>query len=403
MLNKNALSFTVLLSALVAIPPLSTDVGLPAYAATARALGTSQPTVALTLSLFMLGFAIGPLFYGPASERFGRKPVLLTGLGLYLLTSLICTLSPSIWLLLGCRLLQGFAAAAGTVLVVACIRDLFDGITGRKKISYVMMINGLMPLTAPSIGVVILALGDWRAIYATMTLCGLLLFLGVWFGFAESIARKNPQALAFHQLIASYKKVLTHPVGIRASLLNATCFGVMFAFISGSPILFIKLMHLSSQTFGVLFALPVSGTIAGTLCNSLLSSRIKQPRHLLRAGVLLILLASSGLVLLALLAPEQLALMIALFILSNFGIGMVGPNASYTAVQFQPELAGVASAILASSQMIVGAISSALVAALFSILGSATVASVMLGFALLATWLYLSLPPAPAQTAPHGN
>jgi DHA1 family bicyclomycin/chloramphenicol resistance-like MFS transporter len=401
MLNKNALSFTVLLSALVAIPPLSTDVGLPAYAATARALGTDQPTVALTLSLFMLGFAIGPLFYGPASERFGRKPVLLTGLGLYLLSSLVCTLSPSIWLLLACRLLQGFSAAAGTVLAIACIRDLFDGIAGRKKISYVMMINGLMPLTAPSIGVLILALGNWRTIYASMTLCGVLLFIAVWLGFAESIAQKNPQALAIGQLIQGYKRVLTHPVGMRASLLNASCFGVMFAFISGSPILFIKLMHLSSQTFGVLFALPVSGTIAGTLCNSLLSGRVRHMRSLLRAGVLMVLLASSGLLLLSLLAPQQLVAMILLFILSNFGIGMVGPNASYTAVQFQPELAGVASAILASSQMIIGAVSSALIAALFGWLGASTIASVMLGFALLATLLYLTLPAAPAAPASH--
>jgi len=391
-LNKNSLLFTILLSTLVAIPPLSTDLGLPAYASTALALGTTQPTVALTLSFFMLGFAVGPLFYGPMSERFGRRPVLLAGLGLYFIASLLCTITPSITLLLGARLFQGFAAASGTVLSIACIRDLFDGIVGRKKISYVMMINGLMPMTAPSIGVGILILGGWRSIYAVMTGCGLLMLFGVWFGLKESIAQKNPQALSLPQLIHSYKQVLTHPIAMRAALLNAMCFGVMFAFISGSPILFIKLMHIPAQMFGYIFAIPVLGTIGGTLLNSMLSGRVKRTTWILRSGLALILVCASGLLFISVIAPFWLVPILVLQVGCNFGVGLIGPNASYSAVQYLPQMAGVASAVLASCQMVIAALSAALVASLFSLLGVSTVAVVMLGFALLSVWLYLSMP-----------
>ncbi|MDR3436358.1 multidrug effflux MFS transporter [Telmatospirillum sp.] len=400
MLKRESLAFTVLLSGLVAIPPLSTDIGLPAYAETADALATTQPVVALTLSFFMLGFGIGPLFYGPLSERFGRRPVLLAGLTFYFIASVFCTFTPSIGLLLGSRLVQGFAAAGGTVLAIASIRDLFDSAGGRKKIAYVMMINGLMPMVAPSIGVFVLATGGWRAVYAVMMAGGALLVLGVLFGFAESIPRKNPGALAVGQLIAGYKEVLTHRVSISSALLNASCFGVMFAFISGSPIFFIDLMGVTTKTYGYIFAIPVVGTVSGTLCNSLFGGRRNKPRRFICIGLSLMTVATACLLTLSLTAPSLLVPMVVLLVATNFGIGLVSPNASYAAVQFMPHLAGVASAVLASTQMIVGAVSAALVVSLFTSLGPCALAAVMFGFALLAVCLFLSiprdLPPEPA-------
>lgn len=404
MLKSNSLAFTVLLSGLVAIPPLSTDVGLPAYAATAAALHTNEPTVALTLSFFMLGFAVGPLFYGPMSERFGRRPVLLAGLGLYLVTSILCTLTPSIGLLLGSRLFQGFAASAGTVLAVACIRDLFSGVAALKKISYVMMINGLMPLIAPSIGVLILAAGGWRSVYAVMTVGGVLLVLGVLFGFAESVPRKNPTALAPRQLISGYLEVLTHPISAKSALLNAMCFGVMFAFISGSPILFINMMNVSAKTYGYIFAITVVGTIGGTLFNSFLAGKKGRPTWILRIGLTATTLATFTFLMMSVSGRNPLIPTVCLLFVSNFGIGLVGPNASYAAVKFLPHLAGVASAVLASTQMVVAAISAALVAALFGLLGPSALPAVMFGFALLACGLYAVTPNAlPPKAAVEGE
>jgi DHA1 family bicyclomycin/chloramphenicol resistance-like MFS transporter len=392
MLNRNSFVFTILLGGLVAIPPLSTDIGLPAYSATAAALRTTEPTVALTLSFFMLGFAVGPLFYGPISERFGRRPVLLAGLGLYLVTSVLCTVTPSIGLLLGSRLFQGFAAASGTVLVVACIRDLFDGATGRKRMSYVLMINGVMPLIAPSIGVFILAAGGWRSIYAFMTAGGVLLMLGVLFGFAESIPKKSPHALEIWHLLRGYKEVLMHPVSAKAALLNAFGFGVMFTYISCSPLLFISNMHVSQHVYGLIFSVTVIGTICGTLFGVFLNGRPAQPTLVIRLGLSLTALATFVLLVVSVGDFYRLPVIVALLFASNFGFGLSGPTVSYAAVQYLPHLAGVASAVLASSQMIVASIAATLVASLFGVMGPSTMGVVMFGFALLACGLYAVTP-----------
>jgi MFS transporter, DHA1 family, multidrug resistance protein len=399
MLNRDSLAFTVFLGALVAIPPLSTDVGLPAYGATAAALHVPEASMALTLSLFMLGFAVGPLFYGPISERFGRKPVLLAGLTLYLVTSALCTITPSFSLLLACRLVQGAAASSGNVLAMACIRDLFDGAKARRKISYVMIINGVMPLTAPTIGVFILALGDWRTIYGLMTVCGVLLLLGTRFGLQESIAQKKPNALELRQLIHDYKTVLTHPVSIRGALVSAMCFGMLFTFISGSPILFIHIMRLPASLFGYVFAATTLGAIGGTYLNTRLLRRKTDPHRILGAGLIVMAGGTTALLLLSLSNIALLPLMVFFLFAANFGNGMAGPNAAYAVVQDMPHLAGQASAVLSSVQMIFAALPAALVAALFAVIGPHAMAAEMFGFVVIACGIYFTRP-RPTNSGP---
>ncbi|MGB8602025.1 MAG: multidrug effflux MFS transporter [Rhizomicrobium sp.] len=395
MLNKNSVGFILLLAALVAIPPLSTDVGLPAFGATAASFHVPTASVALTLSFFMLGFAVGPLFYGPASERYGRKPILLGGLILYFLTSILCTLTPSFLILLFSRLLQGFAASAGSVLAIACIRDLFEGDAARRRLSYTMMINGLMPLTAPTLGAIILALGNWRSIYGLMVVSGFLLMAGVFFGQPESLRRKNPNALKPSGLIAGYKAVLRHPVSFRASLINAMSFGTMFAFISGSPILLMQVMHLPAAQFALYFAIPVVGTIAGTFGGNLMQRRSITSEQILTFGLILMTGATLILLLLNIFHVYAIVLVIGLIWLSNCAMGMIGPCASYAAVQYLPQLAGQASAILSSTQMVIGALSSSLVALLFAWVGPSAMAAEMFGFAALAAILFFTRPNAP--------
>jgi MFS transporter, DHA1 family, multidrug resistance protein len=395
-LKKDSLAFTLLLSGLVAMPPLSTDFGLAAYGATATALRTSESSIALTLSFFMLGFAVGPFAYGPLSGRMGRKPVLVVGLVLYFVTSLLCTLTSSLWLLLAGRLFQGFAASAGTVLAVACIRDLFDGLTGRKKMSWVMIINGIMPLTAPTLGVMTLALGDWRTIYAMMTLGGAALLLGVLFGLPETLREKNPNPLSPRQLIRDYGEVFRHPLAIRAVLINAAGFGMMFAYISGSPLLFISAMHVSQSLYGLLFAVPVLGSMAGTLIYNRLLGTGMATRRILHLSLTIML--GVTLLLLLLLACGRLWLVpiVTLLTLSNLSMGMTGPNVGYTAVQFLPHLTGEASALLTGFQMTAASLSASLVAALFGWLGPAALAVVMFGFSLIAWLIHASTRPIPA-------
>lgn len=392
MLSRHSLAFSLLLGGLIAIPPVSTDLGLPAYGATAAALGVPEAAMTLTLSLFMAGFAAGPLFYGPFSERFGRRPVLLAGLWLYLASSLVCLFASSFTVLLAARLVQGFAASSGTVLAIAAIRDLFNGAAGQRKISVVMIINGVAPLVAPTLGVGLLAMGGWRLGYGVMVVGGIALVASVGFGFAESIARRNPGALAPGALWRGYRRVLLHPVSGRAALFNAFGFGALFTYISGSPIVLISHMGISQSGYGLIFAATATATVGGTAVGMLLRRVRVGTQGLIRTGLLATLLATAGLLGMNAFGVFRLELMLPLMMLSNAGVGLAGPAASYAAVRDLPELAGFTSAVLTSAQMLMAALASALASALFGLLGPAAMAAAMFGFALLAGGIYLATP-----------
>ncbi|MCX5570839.1 multidrug effflux MFS transporter [Kaistia nematophila] len=402
MLKPNSVAFTVLLAGLAAMAPISTDIALPAYGATAEALGTTQAAVAVSLSLFMIGYALGPLLHGPLSERFGRRPVLVAGLLVYLASSAICALTPTLSVLLAGRLVQGFAASSASVLALAIVRDLYEGMEARRKLSYVMLILGLMPMIAPTLGAIILVSFGWRSVYVAMAGAGLVLLAAVIFGFAESIRARNPNALAPRHLLASYGEVLRHPTGFGFSALGALCFGVMFSFISGSSMLFMDVLGVSAATYGYLFAIPVLGMMAGTMANSRLVGRGVSDGRTMAAGFAIMLAAVALLLVVSLTGMLSVWLVVALLIASNFGTGLILPNSSHRALQPMPHLAGFASAVLNSAQMAVGAISSAIVAALVPWLGGSAMVISMAGFAVAACGLFVVLSriePEPARAA----
>lgn len=391
MLKPNSAAFTVLLAGLAAMAPISTDIALPAYGATASALGTTQAAVAVNLSLFLVGYALGPLVYGPLSERFGRRPILISGLSLYVVAALVCVLTPSLPGLLAGRLVQGIAASSASVLALAIVRDLYEGAEARRKLSYVMLILGLMPMIAPSLGAIILVAFGWRSVYVAMAAAGIILLGAVIFGVGESIRARNPAALSPRQLLASYGEVVRHPTGFGFSVLGALTFGVMFSFIAGSPMLFMEVLGVSAATYGYLFAIPVFGIMAGSMLNGRLTGKGAHDGRIMTVGFS-IMMASSAALLAAMLAGSgSVALVVTLLLTSNFGIGLILPNTSHRALHPMPHLAGIASAVLSSAQMTVGAVASAVVAALAPIVGGSAVALSMTGFAVAATCLFMLL------------
>jgi DHA1 family bicyclomycin/chloramphenicol resistance-like MFS transporter len=391
MLKPNSIAFTVLLAGLAAMAPISTDIALPAYAATAEALGTSQAAVAVNLSLFMIGYALGPLLHGPLSERFGRRPVLIVGLIVFMACSVLCAVTPTLSVLLGSRLVQGFAASSASVLAFAIVRDLYEGMEARRKLSYVMLILGLMPMIAPTLGAFVLLGFGWRSVYVAMAGAGLVLLAAVIFGFGESIRARNPGALAPRQLIASYGAVIRHPTGFGYSALGALCFGVMFSFISGSSMLFMDVLGVSAATYGYLFAIPVIGMMAGTMVNGRMVGKGVSDSRTMAIGFIVMLSAVALLLVISLAGLLAVWPVVALLMVSNFGTGLILPNSSHRALQPMPHLAGFASAVLNSSQMAVGAISSAIVAALVPALGGSAMAISMALFAVCAASLFVWL------------
>ncbi|MFA6209252.1 MAG: multidrug effflux MFS transporter [Candidatus Obscuribacterales bacterium] len=386
-INKNSIAFNFYLGGLGALPPLSIDMGLPALTTIASSLHTTDAAAALTLSLFLAGFAVAPVAGGPLSDRFGRRPVLLGGCLIFALAAIGSTFAPTIELLLFFRLLQGVGAGAAAVLVMALIRDLFEGNEARAKLSYVGILRSFAPMIAPTLGAWMLLFGNWRWIYGFTAIGGILLLLVTYFGFAES-AKHERMPLSYKALRQSYTEVISHRVSFGYASLNAMMFGAMFAYVSNSPLLLIGVYKMSNQLFGYLFAGTALGIMLGALVNGKLSDRNISHTVPLAAGLLIASSASLCNVAITLLGYAAPATLLPCLFLCTFSAGLVAPNAAHGCMHPMPKIAGVASAVLTFTQMIVGALSSAIVAYLYDERSALAMTGVMAAFIISAALTY---------------
>ena len=377
-------AFTVLLGLFAALPALSIDVSAPTLALLPKALDTSRTLAGLTLSLFMVGFALGQLAGGGLSDRDGRRPVLLRGLACFTVAGIACTMSWSGTALAISRLIQGFGAGACSVISFAMVQDLFEGDAARAKRSYVTVIFGIVPILAPALGSLLTGWYGWRAVHGVLTLAGGLLLIVTWAGIAESRATGNDAAA----LARGSLRLRDDPGFVRITLANAFSYGGIFAYIAGSPVVIIGLMGLSSTVFAGIFACTAAALAAGAWTSGLLSRRgvgaiaLVEPGFIAAAAATVVLAAASlfgftsGVVLL----PLLLAIL--------FARGVIAPNMQHLAIERQRERAGAASAAVGVSQLLAGAAASAAVAVLLPALGTGAVAVPMAVFALaaLAAW-----------------
>ena len=284
MLKPDTLALTVVLAMLTALGPLSTDMYLPSLPAIAAGLGASTGQAQMTLSAFLLGFAAGQFFYGPISDRVGRRPVLLFGLGLFTLASLICALSPNIETLIGARFLQALGASGPIVLGRAIVRDFYEGARAGRELSRMGTIMGVVPALAPILGGLIAQFSHWRMTFGVMILCGAGLAATVLLRLPESIRRRSEQPVSFLSILRGFRVLLGHP-GYRTYVgLSMLTYGGLFAFISGSSFVLQGIYRLSELAFAFSFATVVVGFIGGTA----LAQRLVGPRGLdgtIRLGV----------------------------------------------------------------------------------------------------------------------
>ena len=376
---KDSLAFTFLIGALAALPPLSIDLGLPALTLLQDSLGASATQATLTLSLFLAGFAVSQLIMGTLSDRFGRRPVMLTGLTIYTLGGIGCALAPSIEALLGFRLLEGIGAAGGTTLAMAVVRDSFEGQAARIKMSSVSMVITIAPIIAPTLGGLLLLLGEWRFIYAMLALSGALLAAAVALGLAET---RPPVAGARLDVIGRYAAVLRQRRTMGYILVNMLGSGSLFAFIGNSPTVLMGTMGASPAQFGLLFALTSSGILLGSTCNTLLARRGVAAWKPLAAGLVLAPAAGAAASAFLLAGIVGLWTFVPFIVASGFARGMATPNATHAALEPVPQHAGVASAMMGCTQMLTAAGSGAVVAMLFPTLGPLAVTLAMAGFSL---------------------
>jgi DHA1 family bicyclomycin/chloramphenicol resistance-like MFS transporter len=386
---RGSFAFTLLLGALAALPPLGIDMSLPALPAIASGLGTSAAAAGATLSIFLLGFAAAPLLFGPFSDRFGRRIVVLCGVAVFATAGLFSARAPSIgWLLAG-RLVQGMGAGVGAAMPLAIIRDLFTDVAARTRLSYVTVVLSVAPLVAPSLGSAVIPFDGWRGVYLVLGGASALLWLVVAFGFAESMDPARRQSLHPRQLLARYRRVLGHRMSLGFSLVNGLSFACMFAFISGSPLVLIGGRGFSTVAFSAVFACAGFGTICGAFVNGQLARRGVRSSRLLAWGLSLGSLSTAALVVLSVTGHDGVVALVPLLMLSNAAYGMIGPNAAHEALQPMPEAAGIASAVLRCIQMIAGAGASALVPALYRGHSSLPMTGVMAGCAVSALLVFM--------------
>jgi DHA1 family bicyclomycin/chloramphenicol resistance-like MFS transporter len=384
-------AFTLLLSFLVALPSFGIDMSLPALTATGASLGVAPARAGLTMSLFMLGFAVAPLFYGPASDRYGRKPVVLFACTLFIIAGIGCASAQSLAALLAWRVVQGAGAGASMTLALAIIRDLFEGQAARTKLSYVTIVMMVVPMIAPTAGAALLALGGWRAIHGVLAGVGLLLLLAMLLGFTES-ARIDPANRLRPSVIArNYRRVLTHLLCLGYILVAAAGFGALFAYVSGSSLYLINIVGLSPREYGLVFAATSLAIMSGALLSGRLSRRGVAPFYPLTTGLALAAVSAVLLLAMALAGWMPLALVISLLVLANLAFGLIAPNAMQAAMQPLPDIAGAAGAATGIIQMTMGAVASGLVAGLHDGHSALSMTAVMALCSLLALAAYLLL------------
>ncbi len=354
MLAPGSRAFTILLGALSGLTALSVDMSLPALPRLTAVFATTPDAAQLTLSLFLAGFALGQLLYGPLSDRFGRRPVLLGGLAIYTLGGLGCALSASIEALVLFRLVQGVGGCVGRVMGPAIVRDEFHTERGAQILSHITQVVALAPLLAPMIGGYLLNLADWRSIFFVLTACGLAIFFATLAQFGESSKYRDASALRPFVLLGNWSRFLTHRTCLGSLLVICGVFSGLFSYISGSSFVFIEALGVPSQIYGVLFGITALAFMLGAMVNARLLRRLA-PQRILRWGLLLNV--GGGLILLALaLAAPSVPGIIAPMMVFVFGMGLVIPNATAAAMEPLPRMAGVASSLLGSAQMAAGSL-----------------------------------------------
>jgi DHA1 family bicyclomycin/chloramphenicol resistance-like MFS transporter len=360
-LSTDRFALTILLGFLTALGPLSTDLYLPSLPSIARHFSVASGQAQLTLSAYLIGFAIGLPIYGPVSDRYGRKRVVLFGLALYGVANLISAMSPSLDVLIASRGLQGFGAAAPLVVARAMVRDLHEGRRAAQELARMGTIMGVVPAIAPILGVGLEMYFGWRSNFVATATLALCLGLWVWLLLPETLRQRAATPLTLVSMVGGFGSLLRDRRFLPFALLAATCYSGLFAFISGSSFVYQQHFKVTPLLFAISFVMMVLGYMAGAFFSQRLALRFSQRRmlmigSLLQAGGGVVMVGTS----LAGLGPFGITLPMMAY---AAGVGFTLPQSHAGAMMHFPERAGAASSLLGVIQMGVAAIVGAKVGA----------------------------------------
>ncbi|WP_067515987.1 Bcr/CflA family multidrug efflux MFS transporter [Endozoicomonas ascidiicola] len=363
MTKKEYLSLILTLGTLTALGPLAIDLYLPAMPAIASSMGEPLSRIQYTLSAYTIGFALSQLIYGPLSDRIGRRKVMYPGIVFFALTSFLAAYSTSATELIVVRILQAFSAAAIMVTIPAMIRDLMPREQVAKTLSSILMVMTVAPLAAPLLGGQILKYFGWEMLFVFLAITAVLALVLAVFRIKETLKEEDRLVVPPVQLALNYANILRNREAMGCILCHSLFFGGMFAFIAGSPFIYIELYGVQPDQYGLLFAINILAMSVTNMVNIRLVEKYKL-YAILRNGSLLAAVAALVLLFNAATGFGGIAgLMIPIAIYISC-IGFTGPNSNALALSHFPKSAGSANALAGALRFIVAGIASALVGVL---------------------------------------
>ncbi len=392
-INKTYL--VILLGILAALSPFTIDMYLPAFGRIAEDFGTDEKHVAFTLTSYFAGIAAGQLLYGPIVDKYGRKKPLLTGLFIYSIAALGCALSPDIWTMIGMRLLQALGGCVGMVASNAVISDVYEPNERAKVYSSIMLVMGVAPLIAPSVGSLFLAKADWNYIFYFLTFFSLFVIALIYFFLPETSRYMHNNRLRAKAIGRGYFEILENRSFLFYTLAGSLSMSILFAYVSSASFIFLTIYKLDKASFSILFAVNATGLIAGNYLNGILTRHFHYIRIANVASRALVAVTLAA-VLLVYFYPGVGYQWLGAGIFSiMFLSGLINPNATAASLAPFTANAGGASALGGAMRMGTGALVAAAIGTLQGE-SAVTMFTVMLVLAVSASAL---LGAAPRQTS----
>lgn len=346
--------FIVMMAATMALNALAIDSMLPAFPAMAHSLGvTDLNNIQPVISVYLVGLAIGSLFYGPLSDRYGRKPVLLTAIFGYGIFSLICSKASSLEMLLTVRFFHGMMSAALGVLVISIIRDLFSGDAMARRMSTIFLIFMLVPMLAPTMGQAVLLFAGWHTIFDVMAVMAVLMGTWIWFRLPETLHPEYVIPIDHRSIASTWKDVVLHRQAAGYVIAAGIAQGAMFGFLNSAQQVFDQVFH-AADFFPIGFAIIGMGLAISNFTNSRIVERFGA-RRVSQTALLLFILLALAQIAASLIVPHSLPVFLGLLMLNMAMMGFIGSNFSSIAMTPFGDKAGAASSFQSFVRTIIAA------------------------------------------------
>jgi len=343
-----------ILGAAGAITPMTVDMTLPALPEIARSFNVSATQAQLTISTFLIAYAVTQLVYGPLSDRFGRRPVLLSSLGFFVLASLGCIFAPTIEVLLVGRFVQGMGAAATMAIGRACIRDIY-GHDATRAMSFLMMWTGVAPILAPLIGGFAVGFGGWPTLFMILLAVSLAIWLVMFLFLEESNVAPNPDATRVGPIVRNFGTILRHRVFLGYAIVTIGLHGSLFTMLSALPFILKARLQAEPQEIGFSFASLMIGQIVGTMISARLSAR-HGAVSLVAIGAAIMLSALAALLFFTGASDSGFVSIIGSLLIFMLGFGIAAPSVYAGVLAPFPTIAGSVSSLMGVIQFVAGAV-----------------------------------------------